>query len=139
MAHDPLSGPALYADVVTYAGFGDHRTGTPAEAATTDWLSDQLRTAGYQLERQPFGLPVFDLEDASVEVGGRRLNAFPLWTPQAGEAVGPLSLEARPGAFIMLGNCGSAGLHDPKYDFNDAAIPYGMSYWAQLVETALAA
>jgi amidohydrolase len=48
-------------------------------------------------------------------------------------------LEARPGAFIMLGNGDSAGLHDPKYDFNDAAIPYGMSYWAQLVETALAA
>jgi hippurate hydrolase len=48
-------------------------------------------------------------------------------------------LEARPGAFIMIGNGDTAGLHDPKYDFNDAALPYGMSYWAQLVETALAA
>ena len=48
-------------------------------------------------------------------------------------------LEARPGAFIILGNGDTAGLHDPKYDFNDAAIPYGMSYWAELVETALAA
>ncbi len=48
-------------------------------------------------------------------------------------------LEARPGAFIILGNGDSAGLHDPKYDFNDAALPYGISYWAQLVETALAA
>ncbi|HLW91492.1 MAG TPA: M20 aminoacylase family protein [Roseiarcus sp.] len=48
-------------------------------------------------------------------------------------------LEARPGAFIMIGNGDSAGLHDPKYDFNDAALPYGMSYWARLVETALAA
>jgi hippurate hydrolase len=48
-------------------------------------------------------------------------------------------LEARPGAFIILGNGDTAGLHDAKYDFNDAAIPYGMSYWAQLVETALAA
>jgi len=48
-------------------------------------------------------------------------------------------LEARRGAFIMLGNGDSAGLHDPKYDFNDAALPYGMTYWAQLVETALAA
>jgi amidohydrolase len=48
-------------------------------------------------------------------------------------------LEARPGAFIMMGNGDTAGLHDPKYDFNDAALPYGMSYWTQLVETALAA
>jgi amidohydrolase len=48
-------------------------------------------------------------------------------------------LEARPGAFIMVGNGDTADLHDPKYDFNDAALPYGISYWAQLVETALAA
>ena len=26
----------------------------------------------------------------------------------------------------------------PAYDFNDAALPYGMSYWVELVETALA-
>ena len=47
-------------------------------------------------------------------------------------------LEARPGAFIFLGNGDSAKLHHPAYDFNDAAIPYGMSYWVELVETALA-
>jgi amidohydrolase len=48
-------------------------------------------------------------------------------------------LEARPGAFIFLGNGDTAGLHHPAYDFNDAALPYGISYWAQLVETALPA
>jgi hippurate hydrolase len=47
-------------------------------------------------------------------------------------------LEARPGAFIFLGNGESAKLHNPSYDFDDAALPYGMSYWAKLVETALA-
>jgi amidohydrolase len=47
-------------------------------------------------------------------------------------------LEARPGAFIFLGNGDSAKLHHPSYDFNDAALPYGMSYWVELVETALA-
>jgi amidohydrolase len=46
-------------------------------------------------------------------------------------------LEARPGAFIFLGNGDSAKLHHPAYDFNDAALPYGMSYWVELVETAL--
>jgi hippurate hydrolase len=47
-------------------------------------------------------------------------------------------LEARPGAFIFLGNGDSAKLHHPAYDFNDAALPFGMSYWVELVETALA-
>jgi amidohydrolase len=43
----------------------------------------------------------------------------------------------RPGAFIWLGNGESAGLHHPAYNFNDDAIPFGMSYWVKLVETAL--
>jgi hippurate hydrolase len=48
-------------------------------------------------------------------------------------------LESRPGAFIFMGNGDSAKLHNPDYDFNDEAIPYGCSYWVRLVETAMAA
>ena len=48
-------------------------------------------------------------------------------------------LNARPGAFIFIGNGESAGLHHPAYNFNDDAIPFGTSYWVKLVETALAA
>ncbi len=47
-------------------------------------------------------------------------------------------LEARPGAFIFVGNGDTAGLHHPAYDFNDATIPTGVAYWARLVETAMA-
>ncbi|MFQ5567612.1 MAG: amidohydrolase, partial [Paracoccaceae bacterium] len=46
-------------------------------------------------------------------------------------------LEARPGAFIFIGNGDTAKVHHPEYDFNDAAIPYGVSYWARLAETAM--
>ncbi len=46
-------------------------------------------------------------------------------------------LEARPGAFIFIGNGESASLHNPAYDFNDDAIPHGISYWVQLAESAL--
>jgi amidohydrolase len=46
-------------------------------------------------------------------------------------------LEHKPGAFIFAGNGESASLHHPSYDFNDELIPYGISYWAKLVETAL--
>jgi hippurate hydrolase len=48
-------------------------------------------------------------------------------------------LEARPGAFILIGNGESAGVHHPKYDFNDATSLTGISYWARLVETAMPA
>jgi amidohydrolase len=46
-------------------------------------------------------------------------------------------LNARPGAFIFVGNGDSAGLHHPAYNFNDDAIPFGTSYWVKLAETAL--
>ena len=48
-------------------------------------------------------------------------------------------LEARPGAFIFVGNGDTAGLHHPAYDFNDAAIACGCSYWARLVERLMPA
>ncbi|MEM1344235.1 MAG: amidohydrolase, partial [Pseudomonadota bacterium] len=48
-------------------------------------------------------------------------------------------LEARPGAFIFLGQGDTAGVHHPEYDFNDEIIPVGCSYWAKLVETAMPA
>lgn len=48
-------------------------------------------------------------------------------------------LNARPGAFIFVGNGDSAGLHHPAYNFNDDVIPIGSSYWVRLAEKALAA
>jgi len=48
-------------------------------------------------------------------------------------------LEARPGAFIFIGNGDTPSVHHPMYDFNDAAAPVGISYWARLVETAMPA
>lgn len=46
-------------------------------------------------------------------------------------------LNARPGAFIFMGNGASAGLHHPEYDFNDDAISVGCQYWMRLVTTAM--
>jgi len=48
-------------------------------------------------------------------------------------------LRNAPGAFIMLGNGVGPGLHNPGYNFNDAAIPLGVSYWIRLTETAMPA
>jgi len=49
-------------------------------------------------------------------------------------------LQARPGAYVFLGQGGVEGgcmLHNPNYDFNDEVIPLGAGYLAALVEEAL--
>ena len=49
-------------------------------------------------------------------------------------------LQEKPGCYVWLGNGpGVRGctLHNPHYDFNNELIPYGISYWVRLVETAL--
>ncbi len=49
-------------------------------------------------------------------------------------------LEQRPGAYIAIGNgdAGGCEVHNPGYDFNDAALPFGASLFARLVERKLA-
>jgi hippurate hydrolase len=49
-------------------------------------------------------------------------------------------LQARPGAYVWLGQGGGPGncfLHNPRFDFNDEVIPLGAGYLAALVEEAL--
>jgi amidohydrolase len=51
-------------------------------------------------------------------------------------------LEKVPGAMVWLGNGGvdgnGAGLHNSRYDFNDMAIPFGVSFFVRTVERFLA-
>ena len=46
-------------------------------------------------------------------------------------------LEARPGAYIFLGNGNTAGVHHPAYNFDDAAIPFGASWYAGMAEARM--
>ncbi|MEQ8365598.1 MAG: M20 aminoacylase family protein [Roseicyclus sp.] len=48
-------------------------------------------------------------------------------------------LEERPGAYVFMGNGDTAMCHHPKYNFDDEAIPYGSSFFAELVERRLPA
>ncbi|MFC6687621.1 M20 aminoacylase family protein [Jhaorihella thermophila] len=45
-------------------------------------------------------------------------------------------LQARPGAYLFVGQGPGAGLHHPEYDFNDEVAPIGASFFARLVECA---
>lgn len=46
-------------------------------------------------------------------------------------------LQARPGAYLYIGNGDTPGVHHPGFDFDDEAAPYGASLFATLVERAL--
>jgi len=49
-------------------------------------------------------------------------------------------LERRPGAYIQIGNGAGEGaceVHNPSYDFNDAALPFGASLFVRLAEKKL--
>ena len=60
-------------------------------------------------------------------------------TPIMGGEDFSFMLESRPGNMIWIGNGDTAACHHPAYDFNDAAIPHGVSYWARLVEKGMPA
>jgi hippurate hydrolase len=74
---------------------------------------------------------------AAEVVGAPRVDADA--PPVMGGEDFSFMLNARPGAFIFVGNGDTAKLHHPKYDFNDELIPVGASYWARLVELAMPA
>ena len=49
-------------------------------------------------------------------------------------------LEKRPGCYLIIGNGDGEGgcmVHNPGYDFNDACLPLGATYWVKLTERFL--
>lgn len=110
-------------DIVTHtaAAFGataeiDYRRGYPVTA------NDPDRTA-------------FAAEIAARVTGQPTADTAPL---MGGEDFS-FMLNARPGAYIFLGNGDTAMVHHPEYNFDDAAIPFGCSWFAEIVETRMPA
>jgi hippurate hydrolase len=94
-------------------------------------------TRGYPVTKNHAEQTAFAQEIASEIAGKDRVNSE--LPPMMGAEDFSYMLNARPGAFIFVGNGeNSAGLHHPAYDFNDEIIPLGSSYWVRLVEKALA-
>jgi amidohydrolase len=48
-------------------------------------------------------------------------------------------LNERPGAYIFMGNGDTAMVHHPAYNFDDAAIPFGSSWYAGMAEARMPA
>ncbi len=93
---------------------------------------------GYPVTVNHADQTAFAAQVASEIAGQDRVNDG--LAPMMGAEDFSYMLNARPGAFIFVGNGeNSAGLHHPAYDFNDEVIPLGSSYWVRLVEKALPA
>jgi hypothetical protein len=51
---DPFNGEQLYQTVEKYVDLGNHRTGSPGDSATIEWLSSTLTGYGYDVELYNF-------------------------------------------------------------------------------------
>lgn len=104
--------------------------GAAGAEAIVDYDSNYPVTSNHEAET------VIAIDAASAVAGDANVNAA--MSPVMGGEDFSYMLNARPGAFIFMGNGETAGLHHPAYDFNDDAIPFGISYWVRLAETLLA-
>ena len=80
------------------------------------------------------------LAAAAGVVGRDRVN--PSLRPTTGGEDFAEMLQARPGAFMRIGNGvapdGSFNApHAPKYDFDDAIIPEGIAHWTNIIRLEL--
>jgi len=79
-------------------------------------------------------------DTAAEIVGEAKVERDP--SPVLGSEDFAFMLRERPGSYIWMGagiESDATQLHSPRYDFNDAALGYGVSYWARLVERLLPA
>jgi amidohydrolase len=96
-----------------------YRFGYPATINTADAVGTALAAAG----------TVPDITARRGDVG-----------PSIASEDFAFMLEACPGAYAWIGTDGSQRslpLHNPGYDFNDAALPIGAAYWAALATHSL--
>ncbi|MFD1746268.1 M20 aminoacylase family protein [Rhizobium helianthi] len=76
---------------------------------------------------------------ASKVVGAENVMELP--RPSMGSEDFAFMLAERPGSYFLLGTARSESdppLHHPKFDFNDDALPIGVSMWVETAETFLA-
>jgi hippurate hydrolase len=88
----------------------------------------------------------FAIEVMQSIVGADRVN--PHVEPTMGAEDFAFMLQEKPGCYVFIGNgdgahramghgLGPCNLHNPSYDFNDALLPIGATYWVRLAEQYL--
>jgi hypothetical protein len=65
--------------VEAYDAQGNHRTATPVDNASAEWLALEVRRAGAEASLEPFALRRIDLVACYLRIGGRRIEGVPLF------------------------------------------------------------
>ena len=92
------------ADVIAaFDAQGNHRTGTPVDNASAEWLARQVQQSGAEPELEPFALSRVDPQSCYLRIADRRIDGVPLFDANFtdGEGVrgrlGPLGSDAEIG------------------------------------------
>ncbi|WMT73418.1 hypothetical protein [Bradyrhizobium sp. Ash2021] len=92
------------ADVLAaYDAQGNHRTGTPTDKASAEWLAKKVQELGAEPELEPFALSRVDPQSCHLRIADRRIDGVPLFDANFtdGEGVrgrlGPLGSDAEIG------------------------------------------
>ena len=75
------------------------------------------------------------LPAAAAIVGAERVKPLP--KPTMGAEDFSFMLNRCPGSYLFLGGAGEASVHHPLYDFDDAILPIGASFFATVAEQLL--
>lgn len=118
------------ADIIrSFEAQGDHRTGTEPDLASGNWLMEQVRMLGLAPAREDFSLNRVNPINASLTIGGRRIEGIPLFDGTftddrgIGGRLGALSGDARIGITEITPNAaGSGALGEARRQNRHAAI-----------------
>ena len=104
------------------------------QAASYGVTADLEFDEGYPATINDPDKTVFAAQAAADVVGADKVNTNA--TREMGAEDFSYMLEARPGAYLFLGQGDTPYCHHPSYDFNDEIAPIGASFFARLVERA---
>ncbi|MDD4971326.1 MAG: hypothetical protein PHT07_17995 [Paludibacter sp.] len=74
-----FDGNKLFSIVKKYVSLGEHRTGTPTDLATSDWIGSELKSVGYAVKYLEFPIKQFFPEKVFLAQEKDTIQAFPLW------------------------------------------------------------
>jgi hypothetical protein len=76
---DVLSADKLMQTIAEYDAMGIHRSASPGDRDTADWIASRLQFLGYRVSRQPFAVPLYKHTLTQIKIDNLEIEAFPHW------------------------------------------------------------
>jgi hypothetical protein len=115
--------------ITAYETQGIHRTGTPTDKISADWLTEQIRQTGLKPTQESFPLNRVDLLENHLTLNSHQIEGIPLFDGTFTDAqgirgqMGPLGSEAPLGFTELTPNAAAAGpLSEARHQNHHRAI-----------------